>query len=123
MIHMAGFIPQNVPVFEIRKAGGMTDMLIRNNDLGRALATALGDKTLVLMRGHGAAVVGPSLHVVVGRAIYLALNAKTQLQAIQIGGGQVTYLDPEEAQKTADQDGFERGWVYWKSRVQRSADK
>ena len=35
----------------------------------------------------------------------------------------IGYLEPEEAQKTADQDGFERGWVYRKSRVQRPAGK
>jgi hypothetical protein len=38
------------------------------------------------------------------------------LQAILLGGS-VKYLDPEEAQKTGAQDGFERAWDYWKRRV------
>jgi ribulose-5-phosphate 4-epimerase/fuculose-1-phosphate aldolase len=68
VIHMAGFMPQTVPVFEIRNVAGMTDMLIGSNQLGHALAQTLGDKNMVLLRGHGAVVVGPGLHVAVGRA-------------------------------------------------------
>jgi len=114
--HMAGFLEQPVPIFEIRAAAGITDMLIRNPELGRALAQTLGPTPAALMRGHGAVVVAPSLHVVVGRAYYMNLNARLQLQAILLGGS-VKYLDPEEAQKTGAQDGFERAWDYWKRRV------
>lgn len=118
MIHMAGFLPEVIPIFEIRKAGGMTDMLIRTNELGRALAQTLGDKPAVLLRGHGAVVVADSLHVVVGRAYYMGINARTELQAIQLGGGKVTYMEPEEARKSANQDGFERAWTYWRYKLQ-----
>ncbi len=119
MIHMAGFMPQVVPVFEIRDVAGMTDMLIGSNKLGHALAQTLGDKTMVLLRGHGAVVVAPSLHVVVGRAYYMTVNARTELQAISLSGGKVTYLSPEEAEKASGQGGFERGWEYWKSKVEQ----
>ena len=114
--HMAGFLGEGVPTFEIRNAGGVTDMLIRNSALGKALAQTLGKKPAALMRGHGAVVVADSLHVVVGRAYYMNLNARLQGQAIQLGGP-VTYLEPEEAAKAAGQDGFERAWDYWKHRV------
>jgi HCOMODA/2-hydroxy-3-carboxy-muconic semialdehyde decarboxylase len=117
MIHMAGFMPQVVPVFEIRNAAGMTDMLIATNQLGHALAQTLGDKTMVLLRGHGAVVVAPSLHVVVGRAYYMTVDARTEAEAIAISGGKVTYLTPEEADKASPQGGFERGWEYWKSKL------
>src|SRR5215475_723897 len=50
--HMAGFIGNGVPIFDIRKTFGMTDMLVSDSAKGRALAQALGDKTCVLMRGH-----------------------------------------------------------------------
>jgi HCOMODA/2-hydroxy-3-carboxy-muconic semialdehyde decarboxylase len=79
VIHMAGFMPQKVPIFEIREFAGMSDMLIRTDELGRALAQTLSDKPMVLLRGHGAVVVGPSLHVAVGRAYYMTVNAKTEL--------------------------------------------
>src|SRR5205807_6635554 len=53
IFHMAGFVGQGAPVFEIREAGGnATDLLISNNHLGRALAECLGDHDIVLMRGH-----------------------------------------------------------------------
>jgi len=113
--HMGFFIGEGVPVFEIRKAGGTTDMLIRTPELGRALARTLGDKSAALMRGHGAAVAATSLHLVVGKAYYLSLNARLQLQAMQLGGGNVTYLDPEEAKKAATD--YERSWDSWKSKL------
>jgi len=122
MIHMGGFLPQEMPMFEIRKAGGMTDMLIRSNELGRALAETLGMQTAALLRGHGAVVVADSLHVVVGRAYYMTVNARAETQALALGGGKVsnvTFLEPEEAAKTASQDGFERAWTYWKSKQEK----
>jgi ribulose-5-phosphate 4-epimerase/fuculose-1-phosphate aldolase len=117
ILHMAGFLPHAVPVFEIRKAGGMTDMLVRSNELGKALADSLGDKPVVLLRGHGAAAVGPNLHIAVGRAYYTVANAKAQLQTMLIAGDKITFMDPEEGKKAADQDGFERGWNFWKTKV------
>lgn len=117
MIHMAAFLGGPIPVFEIRNPGGITDMLIRNAELGRALAKTLGDNTAVLLRGHGAVVVAPSLHVVAGRSYYLSVNAKAQQQAIALGGGKVTYLDPGEARKALPQDGYERSWELWKQQL------
>ncbi len=110
--HMAAFLGEGVPVFEIRKAGGVTDMLIRTPALGHALAETLADKPAALMRGHGAVVVGSSLHIVVGRAYYMNMNAKLQAQAILLGG-KVTYLEGDEARKAAPQDGYERAWELW----------
>lgn len=114
VFHMAAFLGEGVPVFEIRKAGGVTDMLIRDNALGHALAQTLADKPAVLLRGHGAVVVAPSLQVVAGRAYYMMVNARVQAQALQLGGGHVTYLEPDEARKAAPQDGYERAWNLWK---------
>lgn len=119
LIHMAGFLPQAIPIFEIRKFGGLTDMLVRNNELGKALADTLGNNPVVLMRGHGAAVAAPSLHIATGRAYYTVANARTQMQAMLLAGGKITFLDPEEAKKAGDQDGFERGWNFWKQKVQK----
>ena len=116
--HMAAFLGEGVPVFEIRKAGGMTDMLIKSPELGKALAETLGQKPVALMRGHGAVVVAETLHAVVGRAYYMNMDARLQEQAILLGG-KVTYLEGEEARKTAPQDGFERAWAFWKQKAGR----
>lgn len=116
LYHMSFFIGEGVPVWDIRRAGGR-DMLVRNNELGRALAQALGNKSAVLMRGHGAAVAATSLHLVVGKAYYLNLSARLQLQAMQLSGGNVAYLSEEEAKTPTD---YERSWDFWKSRLAKN---
>src|SRR5215470_5102160 len=80
MYHRSAFISFGIPVCEIRDRAGMTDMLIRNPTLGHDLAEVLGNHPAALMRGHGAVVTGPSLPRVVGRTIFLALNATMQAQ-------------------------------------------
>jgi HCOMODA/2-hydroxy-3-carboxy-muconic semialdehyde decarboxylase len=118
MVHMAGFLPQDIPIFDIKKAAGITDMLVRNNDLGKMLAERLDDKPLALLRGHGAVVVAPTVKLLTGRAYYTMVNARAQAQAITLfGKDKVIYLDPGEAAKAGDQDGFERGWTYWSGKV------
>jgi HCOMODA/2-hydroxy-3-carboxy-muconic semialdehyde decarboxylase len=117
--HMASFIGDGVPVFDIRKEFGMTDMLVSDSAKGRALAKALGDRTCVLMRGHGVAVVGTTIPIAVGRSIYLDQNARIQMQAMSLGG-HVTYLDPEEARRVMDAGenrGYERAWELWKAKI------
>jgi HCOMODA/2-hydroxy-3-carboxy-muconic semialdehyde decarboxylase len=56
--HMAAFIGDRLPVFDIRKTSGMTDMLVSSPDRGRALAQALAASPAVLMRGHDVAADG-----------------------------------------------------------------
>jgi ribulose-5-phosphate 4-epimerase/fuculose-1-phosphate aldolase len=92
----AGFLYPEVPVFDTRDAAGWTDLLISNQMLGKALAEKLGNNSVVLLRGHGNAVVGPDVRVTVYRAIYTEANAKLLLQA-KLLGGPIKYLAPEEA--------------------------
>jgi ribulose-5-phosphate 4-epimerase/fuculose-1-phosphate aldolase len=120
--HRAAFIAQGVPVFEIRDAAGMTDLLIRNPALGAALADSLADKPAVLMRGHGATVVGPSLPRLVGRSIFLPLNATLQMQAqMMSGGAPINFLDPEEARLIEAREGYGlgRAWDAWKRKAMK----
>lgn len=114
--HQSSFLAGGVPVFEIRDAGGMTDMLVSDAKLGRALAATLADKPVALMRGHGAVIVGDSIPIVVGRSIYLDINAKAQAQAMALGG-KITYIDPEEARKYAAPNNYDRAWELWKKQA------
>ena len=117
MYHMAAFVAEGVPVFDIRKAGGVTDLLVKDAPLGRALAKTLGSKSALLMRGHGAVVVANSIPTVVGRSVYLDLNARVQLQAIQLGG-KLTYVEADEARlRMADPNEYSRAWDLWKRKV------
>jgi HCOMODA/2-hydroxy-3-carboxy-muconic semialdehyde decarboxylase len=112
--HMCGFLGAATPVFEIRDfAGSGSDLLIRDARLGAALAQSLGQGTAVLMRGHGATVVGGTLRQAVFRAIYTEVGARLQAEALRLGP--VTYLTEEEAEAAArSNDGqIDRAWALW----------
>lgn len=116
--HMSGFLSEGVPVFEIRDAGGMTDLLVRDGHLGKALAKTLDDKPVALMRGHGNVVVGATIPLAVYRAIYTEVNARLQMNAMLLGGT-VTYLEPEEGRLAAVNIAgtINRPWELWKKRA------
>jgi ribulose-5-phosphate 4-epimerase/fuculose-1-phosphate aldolase len=119
MYHMAAFVALGVPVFDIRKEAGMTDLLVGDSRLGRALARTLADKYAVLMRHHGAVVVANSIPNAVARAIYLDQNARIQVQTAAIGG-HATYVDPAEARlRIADPNEYSRAWDLWKRELER----
>ncbi|MDB5944878.1 MAG: aldolase [Ramlibacter sp.] len=117
IFHMAGFLGSGSSHFEISDVAGDTDMLIRNRELGRALAQSLGDCTCVLMRGHGSTVVGTSIEQVVYRAIYAEVNAKLQMNAQ--GMGDVRYLTTVEAGLAAATNDSQigRSWELWRRRI------
>jgi len=118
LYHNAAFLAGGVPIFDIRDKFGATDMLVRNGEIGRALAESLGDKPVVLMRGHGNVATGPSLQIAVFRAVYTEVNARLELQAIGIGGP-ITALTPEEGIKAdmVNEQIVGRAWDLWKQRV------
>lgn len=113
IFHMSGFLGSGSALFEIREGAGNTDMLIRNTGLGKALAQALGKSNCVLMRGHGSTTTGPSIEVVVYRAIYAEVNAKLQMQAAALGP--VNFLNEEEAAlaAAATEGQVVRAWDLW----------
>jgi ribulose-5-phosphate 4-epimerase/fuculose-1-phosphate aldolase len=114
IFHMAGFIGQGAPVFEIRDvAGESTDLLIRDNRLGAALAEMFVGNDIVLMRGHGSTVVGTSLPHVVYRAVYAEINARYQLAVS--GMGEVTYLTAGESSACVAniEPQMQRPWELW----------
>ena len=116
--HMSGFLGSTTPVFEIRNtAGESTDILIRSQALGVALARTLGQAAVALMRGHGSVAVGVSLRQVVYRAIYTESNARLQSEAMRFGD--VNYLTDAEAASTAAMidEHLERPWEMWKQQV------
>jgi ribulose-5-phosphate 4-epimerase/fuculose-1-phosphate aldolase len=115
VFHMGAFLGGGVPVFDIRESGGnATDQLIRDPKLGAALAQSLGDHPVVLMRGHGATIVGSTLHQVVFRSIYAVADARLEAEALRLGP--VTFLNDAEAKNAAaTNDGqIERAWELWR---------
>jgi HCOMODA/2-hydroxy-3-carboxy-muconic semialdehyde decarboxylase len=124
VFHNAAFLAAGVPVWDIRKEFGETDMLVRNGAIGKSLAAMLGDRPVVLMRGHGDAAVGPSVKMAVFRAYYTDVDARLQAQAIGLGG-EVNYLTPGEGAKADAINAIvlDRIWNLWKLRVAASMAK
>lgn len=116
--HMSSFLRAGARVFEIRERFAATDMLIRNNAQGAALAEVLGNSAVVLMRGHGYCAVGQSVSVVVFRAYYTQVNAELQQRAMAIGGSDVTFLTEGEAamSEKSNESVMGRPWGLWKSK-------
>jgi ribulose-5-phosphate 4-epimerase/fuculose-1-phosphate aldolase len=118
VFHMASFMPQAVPVFEVRDTAGMTDLLIKTKELGKALARALGSNSVALLRGHGNVVVGPDVRYAAFRAYQTEINARLQLQA-QALQGPLTFIAAEESAKIFGGSGIppDRAWEMWARQV------
>jgi ribulose-5-phosphate 4-epimerase/fuculose-1-phosphate aldolase len=119
LYHMSAFLGDGVPVFDIRAAGGETDMLVKTPALGQALAKTLGTHNAMLMRGHGAVVAAGDIQRAVFRSVYMETNARLQAQAMQLSS-KVVYLDPEEAKKAQAtmEATVARPWELWRRKVQ-----
>jgi HCOMODA/2-hydroxy-3-carboxy-muconic semialdehyde decarboxylase len=116
--HNTAFLAAGVPVFDTRPAFGITDIVISSVERGTAMAKALGDKSVILLRAHGFVAVGPSVEAAVFRAIYTEINARVQLQAAALGS-EMAALDEEEG-RLADAMNLVtigRSWELWKRRV------
>jgi len=120
LLHNAGFLGLGVPLFEIRQhAGDGTDLMILTPNLGKDLAKKLGkDAAVILMRGHGDSVVGPSLPNAVFRAYYTEINARQQLAALTIGGP-INFMTRAEALTSNDAmlRASARPWALWRKRA------
>jgi ribulose-5-phosphate 4-epimerase/fuculose-1-phosphate aldolase len=119
IFHMSAFVGTETPIFEIRECvGDGSDLLVRNAQIGAALAKSLGPKAVVLMRGHGVTVAAPGLHEAVYRGVYVDVNARLQLEAIGLGA--VNYLTEAEGRAAAATNASQigRAWELWKMKVE-----
>jgi HCOMODA/2-hydroxy-3-carboxy-muconic semialdehyde decarboxylase len=119
LFHMASFVGDGLPNFEIREVQPGSDLLVKTNVLGKALATTLGAKPAALMRGHGSVVVGENLPRAVGRSVYLELSAKLQMQALALAGpgGKITYMDAAEVKASDPVQNYARAWPMWRRKA------
>jgi ribulose-5-phosphate 4-epimerase/fuculose-1-phosphate aldolase len=114
LIHMAAFLGNApAPIFEIRDAvGDDNKMLVSENRSGAALAAMLGQRAVVLMRGHGMSVVAANVKEVVLRSIYTQLNARIETVALRMG--EPMFLNAFEVQRT---DPIDRPWEAWAAKA------
>ena len=95
VFHLGAAMGRSMPFWDSRDEFGDTNLLVAKPEEGASLARALGRHSVVLMRHHGATVVGESLRDLVFRTIYSARNAEYQLAAHALGN--VSPLTPGEA--------------------------
>lgn len=116
IFHMAAFIGEGVPNFEIRRVQKGSDLLVRDPKLGAALAKTLASKPAALMRGHGSVVVGENLPRAVGRSVYLEMSARMQMQALLLSK-RITYIDAAEVKASNPVQDYKRAWPLWRAKA------
>jgi ribulose-5-phosphate 4-epimerase/fuculose-1-phosphate aldolase len=116
LFHMAAFVGEGVPNFEIRKVKKGSDLLVRDPKLGAALAKTLGKKPAALMRGHGSVVVGENLPRAVGRGVYLEMSARMQMQAMLLSR-KITWFDAAEVKASNPVQDYKRAWPLWREKA------
>ncbi len=121
MVGNAAFLGEGAPVFDIRTVDDDGDLNVCTVLQASALAQALGAHWLVLLRGHGAVVVGETVHQCVRHAIYAERNARQQIEATILGPVRfltASEIDYARRMKPKDPD---RAWRLWKGRAMGAA--
>jgi HCOMODA/2-hydroxy-3-carboxy-muconic semialdehyde decarboxylase len=133
VIHSASTMGPSVPVWDIARQFGDTDLLVRNLDQASDMARTLSSGSVVLMRGHGFVVAAATLIDAIRLAIYVPKNARVLMAAMRMSQ-RIKYLsegeidarlfDADRPGKAVDYDpkgpGLRRAWDYWRNRVDQS---
>jgi HCOMODA/2-hydroxy-3-carboxy-muconic semialdehyde decarboxylase len=120
MVGNAAFLGDGAPVFDIRSVDDEGDLNICTVPQASMMARVLGSHAIVLLRGHGAVVVGDSVRQCVRHAVIAETNARQQIEATILGP--VRFLTASEIayarrQKPKDTD---RAWRHWKRQAMGS---
>jgi ribulose-5-phosphate 4-epimerase/fuculose-1-phosphate aldolase len=122
VFHLGAAGGANIPFWNQRDEFGDTNLLVVKPEEGHSLARALGSHAAVLMRHHGATVVGGDLCELVSRSIFMCQNAVYQLQAQLLG--KVPSLTPGETRLAGTINALPnvvgRTWEYWSCRLAES---
>jgi ribulose-5-phosphate 4-epimerase/fuculose-1-phosphate aldolase len=122
VFHLGASMGAKVPFWDSRDEFGDTNLLLVKPEEGASLARALGGNIMVLMRHHGATVVGASLRQLVFRSIYACRNAEFQMAAKMLKT--VSQLTPGEAELAGaintQPNAATRAWEYWVMRLEKS---
>lgn len=114
------FMGGPVPVWDSAHEFGDTAMLVDDLAQAASLARGLGNSPLVLMRGHGATVVGTGLKDLVFKCVYSCREADAQRAAS--AWGSVKGLASGEILKTGQPRPSiaERCWQHWTATIPRN---
>jgi ribulose-5-phosphate 4-epimerase/fuculose-1-phosphate aldolase len=119
VFHLGAAMGQKAPFWDSRDEFGDTNLLVVRPEEGASLARALGKHSIVVMRRHGATVVGGELRELVFRTLYSAKNAEHQLAAHALG--HVSPLTDGEAEMAGQLNlapgPLARAYEYWVRRL------
>jgi L-ribulose-5-phosphate 4-epimerase len=88
-----------VPFSNLPRLTAVTGSLIASNDLGDAVAEALGDAHGILLPSHGAVTVGTDIATAVMYSVLLERACRIELTALAAGGPKIWTNDDELAFK------------------------
>ena len=119
VFHLGAAMGRSAPFWDSRDEFGDTNLLVVKPEEGASLARGLGQHAIVVMRRHGATVVGGTLRELVFRTIYSAKNAEHQLAAHMLG--HVSPLTDGEADMAGQLNlapgPLARAYEYWVRRL------
>jgi ribulose-5-phosphate 4-epimerase/fuculose-1-phosphate aldolase len=122
VFHLGAAVGEAMPLWDQQDEFGDTNLLVVSPEEGNSLARALGPQAAVLMRHHGATVVGKDLRELVSRSIFICQNAQYQLQARLLG--EVLPLTSGETRLANSLNAMPnvtgRTWEYWTMRLKQS---
>lgn len=117
--HLGATMGETIPYWDQRDDFGDSNLLVIKPEEGASLARALGPNWVVLMKRHGATIVGTSLRQAVFRSICTCLNADYQIRAMSIG--KLDRCTPAETRDAGEYNlrdkPLTRAWEYWTLRL------
>ncbi len=120
VFHLGGTIGEEIPFWDQHDEFGDTNLLVVKLEEGRSLARALGQNSVVLMKRHGATVVGGGLKEIVSRSIFLCQNAEYQMRAHMLGAVAPLHRGEIKLAGTVNLMPIvvARTWEYWSRRLE-----
>jgi HCOMODA/2-hydroxy-3-carboxy-muconic semialdehyde decarboxylase len=117
-VSQTGAAMGRVRAWDARAEFGDTDLLVSSAEQADSLAQALGDDWLVLMRHHGACVVGRSLRELVFRAVFCCRDAEIQRDAATMGTVSPFSVGERQRAATPYATAVDRCWDFWTDRLE-----
>ncbi len=92
--HVGGMLGSVIPVWDNRDDFGDTQIIVVKMEEAQSMARALGPNRIMLLRRHGAVVVGNNVRETVFRSIVLRDNARIHMDILRLG--EPSILHPKE---------------------------
>jgi len=111
-VYAQGVLLGDVPVVD-------SPLSVNTQSMGRTVATTLGPGSAVLLKSHGAVVVGSDLIECFALAAYLEENAHRQYMAMQIGDPYVFSQSEQQAfrERLWSATLFKKTWDHYRAKI------